>query len=300
MRFPGLIVAGVVLAACQGVAEPAVVAATEDTCTATEADAALLETAEGADHEAALMRIEACVASPDPAMRDDFAYTSLAAAMREGQVSADEARAMMGRLMAVLDAPEADPEGYHRPFAALALSEIARMDRIAAYLTDDERIALALAGARYLNGLEDYRGFTDGEGWRHGVAHTADLFLQLALNPELPPAAVPVMLDAIAGKVAPEGHAYVFGEPERLARPVLYLSINDAAAGTDWAAWFAALGPAGDAAAWETTYASEAGLARLHNVRAFGEAVYIPVSKSEQPALIALGEAATGLLAALP
>jgi len=39
------------------------------------------------------------------------------------------------------------------------------------------------AAANYLVALRDYRGFDDGVGWRHGVAHAADLLAQLALSP---------------------------------------------------------------------------------------------------------------------
>ena len=133
------------------------------------------------------------------------------------------------------------------------------------------------------------------------MAHTADLFMQLSLNPHLTADQAGIMLDAIAAKVAPAGtHAYTFGEPERLARPVLYLVLNDASNGTDWAAWFAALGPAGDEAGWADTYSSEEKLARLHNVRAFAQAIYVATSQSENTAFAAMDQAALNLLNSLP
>ena len=115
----------------------------------------------------------------------------------------------------MIAAPD-DASGFRRPFAALALAEVARADRIEPYLTEPERHELAEAGAAYLRGVRDYRGFTAGEGWRHGVAHGADLMLQLALNPRLSRTDADRLLGAIAAQVAPMGPVYyIHGESAR-------------------------------------------------------------------------------------
>src|SRR5258705_220852 len=84
------------------------------------------------------------------------------------------------------------------------------------------RDANALQG---LLGVTDRRGFDATQGWRHGVAHGADLLLQLGLNPALSAAQLDAIVQAIASQVAPAGeHFYVYGEPERLARPIAYIA----------------------------------------------------------------------------
>jgi hypothetical protein len=248
---------------------------------------------------AAIDALIACLGNPDPAVRDDFAFALWTQGLRGKQLTPDGLRHAMQRLTAILAAPD-DPAGFHRPFAVLALSEVARADRVEPFLTDAELRALAATGATYLRGVTDYRGFVEGQGWRHGVAHGADLLMQLALNPRLARTDADLLLVAIAAQVAPAGsHAYVHGEARRLARPLLFLArrpdIDDAA----WAAWFRTLHPSG-AARWKAPHSSTEGLAAVHNITAFADAVYIAASESQDPQVRRLAPLATGLLKALP
>lgn len=241
----------------------------------------------------------ACLGDPDPAVRDDFAFALWSEGLRGKQLKPDGLRHAAQRLSAILAEPD-DAPGFRRPFAALALSEVARADRIEPFLTDAELHGLAVSGATYLRGVTDYRGFAPGEGWRHGVAHGADLLMQLALNPRLARADADLLLAAIAAQVAPAASPfYIHGEARRLARPLLFLAkrpdIDDAA----WAAWFQTLHPDG-AARWQAPYASTAGLAAVHNSSAFGDAVYVAASESQDPQVRRLAPLAAGLLKALP
>lgn len=242
----------------------------------------------------------ACLGNPDPAVRDGFAFTLWSEGLRGGHVPPALMRHANDRLQAVLAAP-GDDAGFLRPFAALALSEIARADRVTPFLTDAELSRLVEKGAAYLRGVTDYRGFVAGEGWRHGVAHGADLMLQMALNPRLSRSDVDSVLGAVLVQVAPRVPStyYVHGEPGRLARPILYLAkradIDDAAL----AAWFAALHPDHDPR-WADPYASDAGLAAVHNSTAFAAAVHVSASESQDPQVRRLAPLAVELIKALP
>ena len=249
--------------------------------------------------DAALDALLACLADPDPAVRDGFAFTLWFEGLRGQHLAASGLRHAAARLSAILAAPD-DAAGFRRPFAALALSEVARADRIDPFLSDGELHALAQTGAGYLRGVTDYRGFSESEGWRHGVAHGADLMLQLALNPRLARADAELLLGAIAAQVEP--HAAVFyhyGEPGRLARPVLFLArrtdIDDAA----WAAWFEALA-ANAAPRRQPPFTSDAKLAVVHNATAFAQAVYAAAAESQDPQIRRLAPLAAGLLNAIP
>ena len=83
------------------------------------------------------------------------------------------------------------------------MSEVARTDRVKPWMSADERQAIVLAAESYLPTIEDYRGFSDTEGWRHGVAHGSDLILQLALNAEVAKPQLDRLLQAIATQVSP-------------------------------------------------------------------------------------------------
>ena len=203
-----------------------------------------------------------CLGDADPQLRDGIAFEALSHWMRGKQLDGDGLRALQANLFRQLDGDDAD--GYRKPFAALVLSEVARTDRVEAWMTAEERARMAAAAADYLRSVRDHRGYVDGEGWRHGVAHGADWAMQLVLNSQLMPADGMSLLSAVATQVAPiDGHAYAFGEPARLARPVAYAAARgdlDQVAVDAWLAGLvAALGPlpeGGPQAAWWTRRAN--------------------------------------------
>lgn len=141
----------------------------------------------------------------------------------------------MADLVVRLDAPAG--QGFEQPFAALALSEVARADRVEAFLDEDELIKLLVDAQHWFINVSDYRGYDPVEGWRHGVAHGADLLMQLALNPRIDAEGLRVIVSAVGAQVAPKGHAYVFGESERLARPVLIAAGRGALDQAKWSEW---------------------------------------------------------------
>lgn len=177
--------------------------------------------ADASDRNRRVPKLADCLGDPDPFLRDAIAFEALSTWMRGKQLDDGTLRALGRQLLAQLD--EADPQGFRRPFAALVLSEVARTDRVQPWMTADERARMVAAAAAYLRSVRDYRGYVDGQGWRHGVAHGSDWALQLVLNPALQPGQVMSLLSAVGTQVMPaDGHAYAFGEPGRLARPVAY------------------------------------------------------------------------------
>src|SRR5690606_9238160 len=100
-------------------------------------------------------RLAACLAHPDPAVRDGLAYSTLAAWLRADAVAAPVRADLMRDLLAALVPETPDPEGFHAPFAALVLAEVARTDRVAPWLEAGEREALVTAAATYLAGVRD-------------------------------------------------------------------------------------------------------------------------------------------------
>jgi hypothetical protein len=229
-----------------------------------------------------LQALVACLASPDPGLRDQFAYTTLANLLREQRPEVSKLRFLSNQLDELLQRP--DPVGVARPFAILALAEIARTDRIEAWMSDGQRQDLVNTATDYLQSVSDYRGFDPQVGWRHGVAHGADLAMQLTLNPALSGTQQLQLLQAIGRQVAP-GHAYHFGEPERLARPVLFIASRDEVEQQDWQAWFEELADPAPLSSWEAIWQDADGLARRHNLRAFALEVYLNATLSEQPGI---------------
>lgn len=233
-----------------------------------------------ARREALALGLVDCLADPDPVLRDGLAFEGLSAWMRGRQLAPPALQAIRARLLAMLAEP-ADAAGVRQPFAALALAEVARVDRLQPFLTDAQRAELVDHGTRYLAGVRDYRGYDARDGWRHGVAHGADLMLQLSLNPQLQRAQGDAMLAAIAAQVLPAGeHAYRYGEAERLMAPAFYLARRDGWTAADWESWFDALA----ARRQKGPPLTQTTLAQRHNLGAFLQAFYVAVQESPDAA----------------
>ncbi|MFC3551061.1 DUF2785 domain-containing protein [Lysobacter cavernae] len=238
-----------------------------------------------------------CLGDPDPTLRDGIAYDALAAWMRKGELPVETLRTVRDRLYATLAQP--DKNGLRWPFAALVLAEVARTDRIAPWMTPAERATMVLRAVTYVESVRDYRGYDPREGWRHGVAHGADWLMQLTLNPALDVPQLSRVVEAAAAQAVPKaGHAYVFGEPQRLAAPVLYAAQRGLYDEAGWTAWFAALVPRlGDPAlAWRDS----AWLARRHDLIAFLQAVYVEADNSDDARLKVLLPGVVAALKTMP
>ncbi|MGD9980265.1 MAG: DUF2785 domain-containing protein [Hyphomonadaceae bacterium] len=240
------------------------------------------------------LALAACVADADPAVRDGIAFEAYAHWLRGKQLTQTTMLALVDDLQPRLSAPEGP--GFERPFAALMLSELARADRIEPYLNAERRAALLEASLAYFTNVRDYRGFDARDGWRHGVAHGADLLLQLAVNPALGKPELERIRNAIAYQVAPEEHFYIYGEPERLARPILFMAQRGLIDEDEWTRWFAQFPPAEG----ENLFGSQAGLARRHNVNAFLNVIYLNARVSQSAADDVLLPGAEAAIRAMP
>jgi len=206
-----------------------------------------------------------CLASPDPRLRDELAFEQLFTWARGDKLTPTTLQRMRADLVAALDAPP-DAAGVHQPFAALTLAEVTRADRLKPFLSAEQRADLVDHAVQFLARVRDYRGFTPGEGWRHGVAHGADFALQLGMNDMLATAQRRRLLEAVSAQVmADHHHAYRFGEGARLARAALQLQLRLRPDAADWQAWLdGLLLPLKQAKGWD-----EAALTDLHNLREF-------------------------------
>ena len=143
-----------------------------------------------------------CLAARDPVLRDDLAFEALQAWMRGKALAGEQIKSLGASLLERMQAPDA--EGIGQPFAALAMSEVARADRLQPLWSAAERQAVVEASAAWMKSRRDYRGFEPGIGWRHAVAHGADLLLQLTLNPQLDKAQLESILDAVVRETLEE------------------------------------------------------------------------------------------------
>lgn len=304
MKYASLAAAFLTLSACATAPEPAAAHQTS-TCSPAGYDRAALDAlkasewavADDAARNALALALMDCLGDPDPAVRDGIAYEAINAWARGQALTNETLAALNTTLQAKLTAP--DPNGFQRPFAALVLSEVARTDRIQPWMSAAQRAQLVNAAVAYMESIRDYRGYDEREGWRHGVAHTSDLMLQLVLNTNVDRAQLERIRTAIASQIAPSGQFYIYGESERLAQPILYMARRDVFTEAEWTAWLTQL--AGDQASWDRWFLSQAGLSRRHNLTAFISVIYVNARLSSQAAAFApLLPGAEAAIRALP
>ena len=229
--------------------------------------------ADDAERQRLAIGLVSCLDDPDPALRDEVGYSALAAWLRGKSLAPPTVVALSDVMLARLEKPD-DPAGFGRPFAALVLSEIARADRLDLVLPERTVQAMVGAAESFLTGIRDYRGLDPREGWRHGVAHGADLVLQLGLNPRIGGNELRRLLAAVATQVVPGGEVfYTDGESERLARAVFFLARREELDQLFWYGWFEAIGAPSPLPSWSNATQSRPGLARRHNTIAFLSAV---------------------------
>jgi hypothetical protein len=249
-------------------------------------------------HELALA-LPACLGHPNPAIRDGIAFEALSSWMRGGQLDLATIKTLRGDLLKAM--ARTDAEGFSASFSALVMSEVARTDRLQPWMSGDGREELVRAAAMFLAKVTDYRAFSDAEGFRHAVAHGADLVLQLALNPLTTKAQIDHMMLAVAAQVAPVGTvAYWAGEPDRLARPIVFIAQRQLHSDAEWQTFFGEITNPHPLASWRTAFSSEAGIKKRHNVRAFLLSVYASASSSDDPGIRQLIPHATAALKAVP
>jgi hypothetical protein len=252
---------------------------------------------ESVDKNALIAELLLCLKSSDSELRDGIAFEGFSTLMRQKLLSVEQLRNLRGPLQEQL--VNVDESGVARPFAALVMSELARTDRVDAWMSEEERAQMLLMATQYLRGIRDYRGFEASTGWRHGVAHGADWLMQLALNPALNAEQLRAITDAVATQIkAKDGHSYVFGEPGRLARPIIYAAKRGIRTEAEWTEWLLALQT--ELKDPVLAYRNAHWLATRHNLNAFLSTLYVETDLSPDEALNPLHLAVVAALKSMP
>lgn len=239
--------------------------------------------------QALALGLRPCLSHPDPGLHDGLAFDGLSAMLRSKLLTSETQYQVYRIQLAQLQPNTTDAGGFARPFAALALSEVARADRLQPLLEPVDRVELVNAATAYVRGVSDYRGFISGEGWRHGVAHGADLLMQLALNRAITGDQLGAIVQAAQAQIVPgQSHFYIYGESDRLARPVVYAARRGQRDTGYWQRFVDVVASPAPLATWGAAFISQSGLAQLHNTKSFLRATLSLVNQLNDPAVTAL------------
>jgi Protein of unknown function (DUF2785) len=225
--------------------------------------------------------------SVDAELRDEFAYPILAAWIERGEYPPEELRAMARRMVDNLEVglgEEGTDTVFLRTFSALILMEIVAHDNAAPFLDEDEVLALLDHGLSYLRRERDLRGYVQGPGWAHAVAHTADLLMMLARSRHTATPELERLLDAVADKLLePVETVYLYQEDERLAYAVLTV-LRRGLVGRDFlAAWLGRFARPAGYEAWRPVYTDPTLSAARVNATGFLRSLYFQLLLTAAP-----------------
>ena len=161
------------------------------------------------------------LASPDPVLRDEVAYTAAERwIVRDQVVVPDELQRLLALWSANLDdglGAAGDDRVFKRSFSALCLSLVAARDVATPFLRADEVQRFFDRLLDYFPRERDLRGFDAARGWMHTPAHTADAFKFLARSRTSPRANLARLLDAVRAKLESSDAVFAWGENDRMA-----------------------------------------------------------------------------------
>lgn len=122
----------------------------------------------------------------NPTVRDDLVYTLFARGFLERAFTHEQEQTIINtfitekKLFKDIAKPQND-NVFLRSFSALLGSVILEKDQETEILTNEQRKQLFAWSIDYLLREKDYRGYVEGKGWAHSIAHGSD-FLGAALS----------------------------------------------------------------------------------------------------------------------
>lgn len=224
------------------------------------------------------------VGSTDPELRDTIAYEVFANWLEQGQFTGEQLRAYTLRLIANLQEGlgERDTDAvFLRSFSALFLAEIVQYDNQHPFADEDE-LQRALARAlEYLESEQDARGYVDGKGWAHALAHTADWLYVLGQSRHLGRAELAALLAAVRAKlIRPAGWVYIHGEDDRLVRAVMAVFQRNLLDAGDLRTWLTSFDMP-EQGSWKGSFEQESLQRSYFNTRTFLRSLYVKANQSD-------------------
>ena len=182
---------------------------------------------EGDDLSLLLPNMLHYIGSLDSELRDDLIYSAFANwILNYHLLSRDQLHAVAETVLSEdhmffqIGARESDSV-FRRSFSVLLLPLLLISHRSEPLFTKQEILEIKEKLLRFIQEEQDRRGFIEGKGWAHAIAHSADALNDLAQCEELGIDDLTQILEAISPVVCQREMVYCFGEEERLTTPVV-------------------------------------------------------------------------------
>lgn len=183
------------------------------------------------------------IGSPDPYLRDELIYSAFARWIyRDGLLTGQQ---MLSLLDTMLDdrhmffhmGETKNDSVFTRAFSVLVLPLLLNAHRRMPYLTPQNIMTVKKELIRFLDEEQDRRGFVEGKGWAHAIAHAADALDELVLCEEMTRSDLLDMLNVVSRVVCDSQQVFTHGEEERLGTVLLSVIERHALPDEDICLW---------------------------------------------------------------
>jgi Protein of unknown function (DUF2785) len=198
---------------------------------------------EGEDLDALLAAMMAHIGSLDPELRDELIYVGFYNLIQKKPVvSAEQLKVLLDKALSdegmfyQLGEPEGDGV-FTRAFSVLLLPLILIAHRNQPFLDRGEVMRVQEGLLRFMREEQDRRGFVDGKGWAHAIAHGADALDDLAQCKEVKADGLREILLVVQTVVCVSDTVYTHGEEDRLVTPVIAILRRELLAEDEMVRW---------------------------------------------------------------
>ncbi|WP_340400253.1 DUF2785 domain-containing protein [Paenibacillus sp. FSL H8-0079] len=222
------------------------------------------------------------IGSPDPVLRDELIYVTLATWIGQGVFSEEQLRDV---LQLSLDdkhlfygiGEQGTDSVFTRTFSVLLLPPILSVDRERPFLNKEDIAGIHHRLTTYLECEKDVRGYADDKGWAHAPAHAADAVEDLAQSPYLERTDLLELLHALAVKITESSVVYIHDEDQRIAHAVITILRRNLLEPKDITVWIDSLHQGDKAENRSLLETSQMSL----NMRLFLQTLYIAIRTEE-------------------
>lgn len=167
------------------------------------------------------------IGTTDSYLRDELIYAAFCEWILEDELlSKEQLRALLPVLLdeshLMFGLGEIDSDSiFTRSFSVLVIPLLLTSHYTRGLFSADEINMVKEKLLHYLKNEKDRRGYVQGKGWAHTIAHTADAMSDLVLCPETDRTAMLDILNAIRGVICVYDICYIHSEEERLVTAVI-------------------------------------------------------------------------------
>lgn len=164
------------------------------------------------------------IGSLDPVLRDDLVLTVLWVMITNKMLTQEQLRNLLEISLSEkhLFCYEDEDSVFNRAFTALIVRHTVYYHvNIEEFLTEEEINKIYKDVIRFVRSEKDTRGFVEGKGWAHAIAHGADALRGLALCNTIQAQQLKEILEVVKEKVCITTSVYTHMESERIVTAVV-------------------------------------------------------------------------------